>query len=100
MNKLGIENYESIVESMIKTVNSERKLSKNKWYSVTVTYKDYDINFQGYNTWLRTIKINGEKTGISSGMDIKVKDFVSFLDNFLHSIIDGNYTQYLTSNKG
>lgn len=89
-----LKKNDDIIKSMIATVNGERKLNKNKWYIVTVVFKDYSITFKGYNTWIQRVKINGHNTFVSSSMDLKVSEFKEFLYNLFESIEFGNYKQY------
>lgn len=70
------------LKQLIKIINHERKLNKNKWSyycGVTASGKPFKIKF--YNTWIQVLEIENVK--YSSGIDITVKEFNNFLEKNL-----------------
>ena len=71
--------------------NSERKLNKNKWISLTLGFKSYIIKIKSFNTWIQVIAIEDTVMDTlitdSSVMELSVKTASEWMNQFIKSTI-------------
>lgn len=66
---------------LIAEINALRKANKNKWVNTVLSYNNQSIAIKFFETWVQVLMINGVKH--SSGMDISVKQFNTFLNEVI-----------------
>ena len=84
METLVIENKDK--DEVVTAINKHRRNNSNRWYQVRVELNNFTYKIKAYGTWVQILRKEDKGNVVwntSSPMELKVKDFITFLESNL-----------------